>query len=245
MGQITIDDPMLSRRHIRIDLSGAAPTVEDLQSRNGTQLNGRTLDRSRDVDRWRPNSHRDPGAGVPGSRKRHEERPEHECASVLQRLRDSVSGSEPTLPTLRRSSERRRGEHRRSRRRGVRLDIPLAFSGGRPRHRPGAPDRRRADDGPRGRGARGATRTAGSTSNRATYSRSRNARHGLAVRSGALAGSKSALDCMGVADRHRRVRCSRWSTSCLRTPVWTVRSARFATSGLKRYARVDAPSWRK
>ena len=47
MGQITIDDPMLSRRHIRIDLSGAAPTVEDLHSRNGTQLNGHTLvDRS-------------------------------------------------------------------------------------------------------------------------------------------------------------------------------------------------------
>ena len=44
MGQITIDDPMLSRRHIRIDLSGTAPTLEDLLSRNGTQLNGRTLD---------------------------------------------------------------------------------------------------------------------------------------------------------------------------------------------------------
>jgi hypothetical protein len=43
MAQVTIDDPMLSRRHVRIDLSGAAPTVEDLSSRNGTQLNGRTL----------------------------------------------------------------------------------------------------------------------------------------------------------------------------------------------------------
>jgi len=43
MGRITIDDPMLSRRHIRIDLSGTAPTVEDLRSRNGTQLNGRPL----------------------------------------------------------------------------------------------------------------------------------------------------------------------------------------------------------
>ncbi|MBT8469811.1 MAG: FHA domain-containing protein [Deltaproteobacteria bacterium] len=43
MGQVTIDDPMLSRRHIRIDLSGATPTVEDLRSRNGTQLNGRPL----------------------------------------------------------------------------------------------------------------------------------------------------------------------------------------------------------
>lgn len=38
--QVTIDDPMLSRRHIRIDLSGPEPRLEDLHSRNGTQLNG-------------------------------------------------------------------------------------------------------------------------------------------------------------------------------------------------------------
>ena len=43
MGQVTIDDPMLSRRHIRIDLAGAEPLLEDLHSRNGTQLNGRAL----------------------------------------------------------------------------------------------------------------------------------------------------------------------------------------------------------
>jgi hypothetical protein len=42
-GQVTIDDPMLSRRHIRIDLSGSEPVLEDLRSRNGTQLNGRPL----------------------------------------------------------------------------------------------------------------------------------------------------------------------------------------------------------
>ncbi len=40
MCHMTIDDPMLSRRHIRIDLSGPKPTIEDLASRNGTQLNG-------------------------------------------------------------------------------------------------------------------------------------------------------------------------------------------------------------
>ena len=43
IGHVTIDDPMLSRRHIRIDLSGNEPTLEDLHSRNGTQLNGRAL----------------------------------------------------------------------------------------------------------------------------------------------------------------------------------------------------------
>jgi hypothetical protein len=43
MCQVTIDDPMLSRRHLRIDLSGSEPTIEDLKSRNGTQLNGRPL----------------------------------------------------------------------------------------------------------------------------------------------------------------------------------------------------------
>jgi hypothetical protein len=37
---VTIDDPMLSRQHVRIDLTVEPPTIEDLQSRNGTQLNG-------------------------------------------------------------------------------------------------------------------------------------------------------------------------------------------------------------
>ncbi|MGB5701648.1 MAG: FHA domain-containing protein [Polyangiales bacterium] len=40
---VTIDDPMLSRRHARIDLSASEPVIEDLRSRNGTQLNGRPL----------------------------------------------------------------------------------------------------------------------------------------------------------------------------------------------------------
>lgn len=44
MCHLTIDDPMLSRRHVRIDLRGQKPSIEDLQSRNGTQLNGRPLD---------------------------------------------------------------------------------------------------------------------------------------------------------------------------------------------------------
>ncbi len=59
MGHITIDDPMLSRRHVRIDLSGSAPTVEDLRSRanldSGTDQPARlaVLDNN-----W----HRQPGA---------------------------------------------------------------------------------------------------------------------------------------------------------------------------------------
>jgi hypothetical protein len=40
---VTIDDPMLSRRHARIELGGAGPVIEDLRSRNGTQLNGAAL----------------------------------------------------------------------------------------------------------------------------------------------------------------------------------------------------------
>ena len=53
---MTIDDPMLSRRHMRIDLSADEPTIEDLRSRNGTQLNGRPLNGCatlRDGDRIR------------------------------------------------------------------------------------------------------------------------------------------------------------------------------------------------
>lgn len=56
MCHVTLDDPMLSRRHVRIDLSDPEPTIEDLQSRNGTQLNGRPLLGSatlRDGDRIR------------------------------------------------------------------------------------------------------------------------------------------------------------------------------------------------
>ena len=44
MCHVTLDDPMLSRRHSRIDLSGPEPAIEDLRSRNGTQLNGRAVD---------------------------------------------------------------------------------------------------------------------------------------------------------------------------------------------------------
>ncbi len=40
---VTIDDPMMSREHVRIDLSGPEPILEDLHSRNGTVLNGRSL----------------------------------------------------------------------------------------------------------------------------------------------------------------------------------------------------------
>ena len=40
---VTVDDPMLSRRHARIQLDGGEPAIEDLESRNGTQLNGAPL----------------------------------------------------------------------------------------------------------------------------------------------------------------------------------------------------------
>ena len=43
MCQMTIDDPMLSRRHVRFELGGSTPSIEDLGSRNGTQLNGQPL----------------------------------------------------------------------------------------------------------------------------------------------------------------------------------------------------------
>lgn len=40
---VTVDDPMMSREHVRIDLSGPQPVLEDLHSRNGTVLNGQPL----------------------------------------------------------------------------------------------------------------------------------------------------------------------------------------------------------
>ena len=40
---VTIDDPMISREHVRLELAGDQPLVQDLGSRNGTLLNGRPL----------------------------------------------------------------------------------------------------------------------------------------------------------------------------------------------------------
>ncbi len=56
MCNLTIDDPMLSRRNTRIDFSGDQPVLEDLGSRNGTQLNGRPVEGRavlKDADRIR------------------------------------------------------------------------------------------------------------------------------------------------------------------------------------------------
>ncbi len=53
---MTIDDPMISREHLRLDLSGEQPSAQDLGSRNGTLLNGRPLRSSailKDGDRIR------------------------------------------------------------------------------------------------------------------------------------------------------------------------------------------------
>jgi hypothetical protein len=50
MCHVTIDDPMLSRRHVRIDLTGAKPTIEDLRSRNGRSS---TDARSPAARRWK------------------------------------------------------------------------------------------------------------------------------------------------------------------------------------------------
>ena len=40
---VTVDDPMLSRCHARIELGEEGPAIRDLESRNGTQLNGAPL----------------------------------------------------------------------------------------------------------------------------------------------------------------------------------------------------------
>jgi pSer/pThr/pTyr-binding forkhead associated (FHA) protein len=40
---LAVEDPLVSRRHARIDLGGDQPTVEDLESRNGTYVNGQIV----------------------------------------------------------------------------------------------------------------------------------------------------------------------------------------------------------
>ncbi len=37
--EVTIDDPLVSRRHALIRVDGEAPSIEDLDSRNGTRVN--------------------------------------------------------------------------------------------------------------------------------------------------------------------------------------------------------------
>jgi hypothetical protein len=41
--QVTIEDPLVSRRHATISLQGAHPTISDLGSRNGVRLNGELI----------------------------------------------------------------------------------------------------------------------------------------------------------------------------------------------------------
>src|SRR3954470_16488881 len=43
--QVTIEDPLVSREHARIRISGERATIEDLGSRNGVQVGGTTLER--------------------------------------------------------------------------------------------------------------------------------------------------------------------------------------------------------
>lgn len=40
---VTVEDPLVSRRHARIQLTGAQPTISDLGSRNGVRLNGELI----------------------------------------------------------------------------------------------------------------------------------------------------------------------------------------------------------
>jgi pSer/pThr/pTyr-binding forkhead associated (FHA) protein len=41
--QVTIEDPLVSREHARIRISGERATIEDLGSRNGVQVGGNSL----------------------------------------------------------------------------------------------------------------------------------------------------------------------------------------------------------
>ena len=53
---VTIDDPLVSRQHLRLAFAGSEPRIHDLSSRNGTLLNGKPLVGSavlRDGDRIR------------------------------------------------------------------------------------------------------------------------------------------------------------------------------------------------
>lgn len=46
---VTLDDPLVSRRHARVHLSLAGAAVEDLHSRNGVRVNGALVDGRREL----------------------------------------------------------------------------------------------------------------------------------------------------------------------------------------------------
>jgi hypothetical protein len=57
---ISIEDPLVSRRHARLRVAGSTVTIEDLGSRNGLHINGRPIDGARELadgDRIRIGSH--------------------------------------------------------------------------------------------------------------------------------------------------------------------------------------------
>lgn len=57
---VTLEDPLVSRRHARIFIEGDRATIQDLGSRNGVRVNGELIDRPtqlRDGDRVRIGTH--------------------------------------------------------------------------------------------------------------------------------------------------------------------------------------------
>ena len=42
--QLSLDDPLVSRRHAILQVSGSTVTIEDLQSRNGVLVNNKRIE---------------------------------------------------------------------------------------------------------------------------------------------------------------------------------------------------------
>ena len=60
--QLSLDDPLVSRRHAIFELQGGAVTIEDLNSRNGVIVNGHRIDAKVNLNVGDRDPHRVAGA---------------------------------------------------------------------------------------------------------------------------------------------------------------------------------------
>jgi pSer/pThr/pTyr-binding forkhead associated (FHA) protein len=90
---ITIEDPLVSRNHAKITISGEEAHVADLGSRNGVRINGRHIQGEallKDGDRVRL------GTQELGARG-----PPHRLHACVRGVRDAVSGGRAVVSPLR------------------------------------------------------------------------------------------------------------------------------------------------
>ena len=114
---LTLEDPLVSRRHARIVVDEAGARIEDMGSRNGVRVNGAVIHEPVRSAKRRPRAHRDARLRLLLRRRRRPRSFEDDRAtSPLRELPLAVSARAPGLPQLRgdRADRRRHADRQRS-----------------------------------------------------------------------------------------------------------------------------------